>query len=229
MDVRLRIDHLRTGPTEACLHEIGHTRNTGQQQHPIDRLPQEAAAVKPDTAGARHKEQPVQHPHFRGQPSVPLQRVFQSHANGRDQDQCQQCREGKAADHGDGKRRTDSPGILRVTHRHRKHGYDRRDGGNQDRTDTRQPRRHQRPVAAIPAPAENVGIVDQDNAVVDHHPQKDQEPDHHVRIVQQAIARQQQRQQRTDRRQRDGEQQDERRRQGLEHRGQYHKDQDKRR
>ena len=171
----------------------------------------------------------MQHPHFRGQPPVPLQRVFQSHADGRDQDQRQQCREGKATDHGNGKRRTDRSGILRVAHRHRKHGYDRRNGGNQDRADARQPGRHQRPVAAVTAPAEDVGIVDQDNAVVHHHSQQDQEPDHHVRIVQQTVARQQQRQQRTDRRQRDGEQQDERRRKGLEHRSQYHEDQDKRR
>ena len=130
MDVRLRIDHLRTGTAETCLHKIGHSRNTGQQQHPIDGLPQEATTIKPDTAGSCHKEQTVQNPYFRGQLLVPLQRVFQSHTNGRDQDQRQQCREGKTADHSNGKRCTDRSGILRVTHRHRQHGYDRRDGSN---------------------------------------------------------------------------------------------------
>ena len=194
MDIRLRINHLRTGTAEACLHKIGRSRNTGQQQYPIDRLPQETAAIEPDTTGSRHKEQSVQHPHFQGQPSVPLQRVFQSHANGRDKDQCQQCRERKTADHGNGKRRTNRSGILRVAHCHRKHGYDRRDGSNQDGTDTRQPGRHQRPITAVTALAENIGIVDQDNAVIHHHSQQDQEPDHHVRIIQQAVTRQQQRQ-----------------------------------
>ena len=95
----------------------------------------------------------MKYPYFRGQATIPLQRIFQSHADGRYQDQGKQSGESQPPYHCDGKRRTDRTGIFRIPHRQREHSHDGRNRSDQDRADTRQAGCHQRPIAAVSLPA----------------------------------------------------------------------------
>ena len=221
-----RIDHFRFSPPQAGLCKISNTRNTEDQNDQVNGLPQHAVAIQPDTGYTQHEQNQMECPHLTGQTAIPLQCIFQPHTNSRDQDQCQQSGESQTTDDRNSERGTDRTGIFRISHCQRKHSHDGRDRSDQDRTDTRQACRHQRPVPPVPLLTENIGIIDQNDTVIYHHSQQDQESCQRIRI-QQTVIGQQQSQQGTDGCQRNREKQYKRCHERFEDRSQYHKDQNK--
>ncbi len=110
---------------------------------------------------------------FHRQRPVPLQGILQPHIDRWNNNQRQQGRKCKASDHGNGKRCTYSSRIFRIAHCEWHHGDDGCDGGNQDRPDTGDTRCHQCPFTPVSAFTKQLGVIDQDNAVVHHHTQQD--------------------------------------------------------
>ena len=220
-------DHLSASLTQTVEHEISQSRNGQERQQQVGELPEQAFDTVIDQRCCRDKQARLQQLQRPAESAQPGQGALQAGVDRGDQDQGEDGAHRESPDHGDGERRGDLGDVFHFPHGHRHHRHDGGDGGDQDRAQAGQPGHDQGALVAVAAPAQLPGVIDQDDAVVDHDAQQDQHPDQGAGI-EDRMAGEDNGDQRSHRCQRDGEHDDQGIEQRFKHRGEDHKDQNER-
>ena len=208
---------------QAGLDEIGAGGNAEEEDEEVGALPEEGVDPGEDEHAARGHEADLEEAKPRPEPPPPVQGRFEPERDGGDEDEGQERRDRQSADDGDGEGGADHRDVFRFAQGDGKHAQDGRDRRDQDRPDAAAAGGHEGPLPAEAPPLELAGIIDQDDGVVDHDPEEDEEADDRVGVVDR-VRGQDQGQEGPDPGEREGEHDDERGQESLESRSQDHID-----
>ena len=202
---------------------MSESRNRGQQRSAIGELPEGRVDVGVDQPPTTGQGRQLNHLERPGKDAQPGQAAEQAEVHGRHQHQGEQGAGDQTADDGDGERGADAAHVFGLAHGQGQHGQDSAQRGDQNRPDADLPGGQQGAPQAEAAPLQQAGVVDEHDAVVDHHAEENQETDQDIG-VEDRIAGQNQSPESADGGQGQGDHHRQRSDQRLEDRGEDHVD-----